>query len=221
MSQHKGALPREISSAENIRFAYRTDLRKVAETGVAQCVSRNTRQQLRRNLRDAGGNVAITAAKDKDEALAYFAELKALHIRSWEKRRKHHAFDNPIFEPFHHAVISTGIEDGSVELLRLEAGSRLLGYLYNFQRNGVVSSYQSGFAEEVARPGYLCHAAAMEHYAARGLLTYDFLAGTNQLKSSLGLERYELCWRRYRRPSLGVIAEQLAHWAVQRAKPAM
>lgn len=210
--------PKGLLCSEDCRLGYRTPLSKVGTDGLYGLVSRNTRQQLRRSLRYVGGPVQVEVAPNLETAQAYFLELKALHIRSWTRRGRKHAFDNPFFEPFHYSVISEGVCESSVDLLRITAGERVLGYLYNFKRHGVISSYQSGFADDdpALRPGYLCHAAAIAHYAAQGWQSYDFLAGTNQLKQSLGVESYDLCWRRYRRPTLGARLDRLLHRAAKR-----
>jgi CelD/BcsL family acetyltransferase involved in cellulose biosynthesis len=93
--------------------------------------------------------------------------------------------------------------------MRVSAGDRAIGYLYNFVRNGTVSSYQSGFddADTRLRPGYVCHALAIAHYAAAGMLEYDFLAGANALKQSYGSESYDLYWTRIRGSKFAVQIE--------------
>ena len=202
---------------ERRRDGFRTPLDTLGADGIASIISGNARQQLRRSLRDYGETLSLDRAPDTATALAYFSEMKALHVKSWTRRGRRHAFDNPSFETFHRALIPAGMEHGSVDLLRITAGARAIGYLYNFRRNGVVSSYQSGFDDETPtlRPGYVCHALAMAHYAKAGEKIYDFLAGTNRLKQSFGTETYELCWRHYRRPTLGFRAEHLARKVVR------
>ncbi len=150
----------------------------------------------------------------------YFERLKALHVTSWQRRGRRHAFDNSFFEPFHRALIEAGMDDDTIDLLRVRAGNRVMGYLYNFRRNGVVSSYQSGFddGDPRLRPGYVCHALAMQHYAEAGHSMYDFLAGTNRLKQSFGTERYALSWRHYRRPMLAFRAEAAVYRAARVAR---
>lgn len=103
-------------------------------------------------------------------------------------------------------------------MLRISAGDRTIGYLYNFIRNGTVSSYQSGFDDSVRgeRPGYVCHALAISHYAAAGVQHYDFLAEPNRLKQSFGSERYELYWASVRRPTLSFRAHEVARKMVGR-----
>jgi CelD/BcsL family acetyltransferase involved in cellulose biosynthesis len=202
---------------ERRKDGFRTPLGALGEGGIASLISSNARQQLRRSLRDYGDGLVLDRAHDSETALSYFAGLKELHAKSWTRRGRRHAFDGPFFETFHRALIAAGMDDDSVDLLRVRAGERAIGYLYNFRRNGVVSSYQSGFDDEAPglRPGYVCHALAMAHYARMGESTYDFLAGTNRLKQSFGTEKYELCWRHYRQPTLGFRAEHLARKAVR------
>jgi CelD/BcsL family acetyltransferase involved in cellulose biosynthesis len=198
----RGAVPDDIIAVEDCRKAFRTPLVGLGPEGIAPHLSRNARQQLRRSLRDFGGEVRVDVAPDTATAQEWFSGLKALHIRSWTRRGRAHAFDNGAFEPFHRTLIDTAGD--SVNLMRITADDQVLGYLYNFKRNGVVHSYQSGLADDdpALRPGYVCHALAIGHYARAGMTMYDFLAGTNRLKQSFGRETYEMCWRRYRRPTL-------------------
>jgi len=166
-------------------------------------LSGNSRQQLRRSIRayERAGPLSIEIARDSHTALAFFTQMKLLHVRSWSRRRRRHAFDNPFFETFHRYLIRCGAADGSVEMVRISAGDQVLGYLYNFVRNGTVSNYQTGFddSDKLLRPGYVCHALAIADYGARGMSRYDFLGGTNRLKESFGPERYELRWGHLRK----------------------
>jgi Protein involved in cellulose biosynthesis (CelD) len=202
--------PGDLIVLDDCRTAYRTPLSGLGSEGIAPVLSRNARQQLRRSLRDFGGELRISVAPDAETALGYFDKMKSLHVRSWTRRGRANAFDNPAFEPFHRTLIPAGVADGSVDLMEITGGDRVLGYLYNFKRNGIVHSYQSGFSDDdrSLRPGYVCHALAIGHYAKAGMATYDFLAGTNRLKTSFGIETYEMCWRRYRRPTVGFRIEQ-------------
>ena len=192
-------------------------LAAIGREGLGSVLSRNTRQQLAKSLRDfeALGKLAITEAANTEEAVAYFDALKELHISSFSRRRKTHAFRYPYFETFHRALIARGMPNGSIQLLRISAGERLLGYLYNFRYRNRVYAYQSGFSDEdwSLRPGYVCHAMAMELNARQGVLEYDFLAGENQLKSSLSETEYELGWHTFARPSPIIRLEAVARGA--------
>lgn len=202
---------------------YRAPLRQIASGGgLVSVLSRNGRYQLRRSIRawERHGPLTIDRAEDGVTGIEFFTKMKELHIRSWTHRGERHAFSSPFFETFHRTLIPVGIAEGSVDLLRVCAGTRAIGYLYNFRRNGTVFSYQSGFddSESRLRPGYVSHALAIAHYTAEGMSHYDFLAQANRLKQSFGTEHYELCWRRLRMPILGFRVEAAARKVVTRLK---
>lgn len=174
-------------------------------------LSANARQQIRRSLRacEALGEPRCETAKSLETALAWFDEMKAFHIASWERRGKPHGFRYQFSEEFHHALMAQGVTGGSVRLLRISAGATVLGYLYNFRRGEAEFAYQSGFdeAHSELRPGYVSHLLAMAASAAEGATRYDFLAGDNQLKRSLGRECYVLYSHRLAKPRLDLRIE--------------
>ena len=195
------ACEESFSTIERSEYGYCVPLANFTTLdGLMSSLSRNSRQQLRRSMRsyEREAPLSIEVARDAQTALAFFAQMKALHVRSWTRRGRRHAFDNPFFETFHRSLIRRGAADAAVEILRVSVGNRAIGYIYNFLRDGTVSNYQTGFddADKQLRPGYVCHALAIAHYAAAGMSSYDFLGGSNRLKQSFGSERYELC--RYR-----------------------
>jgi CelD/BcsL family acetyltransferase involved in cellulose biosynthesis len=196
--------------------AFRVDLAALRQGDgkIGALLSANARQQLARATRalKAIGPLALDAATSVAEGLAFFDELKRLHIGSWSRRGRRHSFEHPFFERFHQALISTCITSGEVELLRLRAGARAFGYLYNLRRDGHVYAYQSGFDDEDRRlrPGYVAHALAIELHAATGASCYDFMAGSNRLKASFANERYSMRWYTIQRPLLRFKAERAA-----------
>jgi CelD/BcsL family acetyltransferase involved in cellulose biosynthesis len=201
------------------RSGFAVDLSAVAAAGdIDGQLSRNARQQLRRAQRDyaASGELAVTEASSVEEALSFFAAMKKLHVASWQRRKRRHAFEAPYFEHFHRLLIERNFAAGAVQLLRLAAGGTAFGYLYNFCKDGIVSAYQSGFADGEAglRPGVVSHALAIRYNAARGAQVYDFLAGDNRLKRSFATRRYTLVWLVLRRPTMLFRLEA----AVQRVK---
>ena len=201
------------------RLGFTVDLAKVRTEGdFATLLSGNARQQLRRAQRDFAqdGDVAIAEARDADEALAFFAALKALHVQSWGRRGRRHAFSTSYFETFHRALIERSF--GAVQLLRVTVAKKPIGYLYNFKHGGRIYSYQSGFddVDRKRRPGVVSHALAIAHNAAAGAAVYDFLAGENQLKASFATDRYELTWQIVRQPRLKYRLESAARRAKQR-----
>lgn len=203
-------IPKLLRSVRNVPAFANDALAVIARDGMAATLSRNARQQLNRNLRDLSrfGALCVEEADDPATRLAWFEALKDLHIRSWSRRGKRHAFSEPYFETFHRALVSSP----AVQLLRIRAGRHVLGYLYNFRFGGAVYAYQSGFADEdgADRPGYVSHALAIEHAAKQGMARYDFLAGDNRLKRSFGPSHYTLSWASYGRPSFPLRLEAAA-----------
>ncbi|HYL34120.1 MAG TPA: GNAT family N-acetyltransferase [Stellaceae bacterium] len=203
------------------RPGFTVNLERVREAGdFAALLSSNARQQLRRAQRDYAqdGALAIAEARDAEEALAFFAALKALHVRSWQRRGQRHAFAAPYFEIFHRTLIERAFAHGAIQLLRVSVAQKPLGYLYNFRHRGRISSYQSGFddADPKRRPGAVSHAMAIAHNAAAGAKVYDFLAGENRLKASFATDRYELAWQVVRQPRLKYRMESAARRAKHR-----
>lgn len=177
-------------------------------------LSSNARQQLRRAVRhfERFGQLRLDHAAGSGEARAFFAELRELHIATWQSRGKPHAFSRPFFEAFHHELIDRHVAKGAVQLLRARAGSHLIGYLYNFRLSDRVSTYQSGFAygEKSARPGAVAHALAIRDAYHSGASTYDFLAGSNRLKESYATNGAPMLWEVVQQPRLAFRTERLA-----------
>lgn len=174
-------------------------------------LSRNTRQQLRRSLRASEklGELRIETAPSAPVALAWFEELKVLHVAHWSARGLRQTFHYPFAEKFLRCLIDTGVPEQRVRLQRICAGPIVLGYLCDFRHNGCVYAYQSGFDDAHAelRPGYVSHALAIAQAGGEGAVCCDFLGGENRLKSSLGSGPYTLSTHRFGRPALGLRLE--------------
>jgi CelD/BcsL family acetyltransferase involved in cellulose biosynthesis len=211
--------PRLLVSKRNVPAFRVCALPSIVNAGIETRLSRNARQQLRRSIRDYEqfGALRIDEAETVDKAQSYFTSLRELHIRSWTQRGKPHSFRHGFFEKFHRALIGSGIPDGSIQMLRITAGDDAIGYLYNFRRGKRIYAYQSGFdTRKRLRPGYVCHALAIAHNAARGAETYDFLAGDNRLKQSFADSHYVMSWCTYRQRKLRFQAEMIAWSAASR-----
>jgi CelD/BcsL family acetyltransferase involved in cellulose biosynthesis len=163
-------------------------------------LSANTRAQLRRSLRAYGalGPLGMRRAADAPEAHRFLDGLASLHQATWQRRGRPGAFAQPHFARFHHGLIDRALPRGEIELWRVDAGSAVIGYLYNFQFRGRVSAYQSGFdyalADHRAKPGLTCHHLAIEQGLAEGRDCYDFLAGDDRYKRSLSDGARPLHW---------------------------
>jgi CelD/BcsL family acetyltransferase involved in cellulose biosynthesis len=178
------------------------DLDVVRQSGGAYLTGRsaNTRQQLRRSDRsyERHGPIRLQPAVSVASAHAMLDQMADLHQATWQARGKPGSFAIPFFRRFHRALIATALPRGEVVLLKAAAGETLIGYLYNFLWCGRMSAYQSGFAypgeARQAKPGLTCHLAAIRDALARGLHSYDFLAGDGRYKQSLANQSHNQFW---------------------------
>ena len=175
-------------------------------------LSRNTRHQIRRALRlyETVGRLSITAARDVGEALEILDELKELHQAHWTRRGYAGAFARGFFEAFHRELIAMRFDTGEVQLLRISAGEKLFGCLYNLVKDGRVYAYQSGFhydADARLKPGLISHFLAIQYNLERGAQIYDFMAGDSRHKRSLGTDSHELTWLVVQRRHAGLQIE--------------
>jgi CelD/BcsL family acetyltransferase involved in cellulose biosynthesis len=173
---------------------------RVAGGAYLDSLSANSRYQLRRSARryGASGPLRVDRAGSPEEAHLFLDRLAVLHQATWIRRGRPGAFASPDFARFHHTLIDRTAETGAADLLRVTAGARVVGYLYNFRFRGVISAYQSGFAyddgDAHAKPGLTCHHLAAEAYLAEGADRYDFLAGDDRYKASLSNAAESLHW---------------------------
>ncbi len=170
---------------------YQIDLDRIRTSGgdFITTLSSNTRSQLRRPDRQfaALGPIRLVEATALSEAEALFEAMIPLHQDYWRSRGRPGAFASPPFVAFHRQLIRDGFPTGAIQLVRCDAGTTPVGYLYNFVRNQRVYSYQSGFNYDLlprSKPGWLCHHLAIEHNLQRGMTSYDLLAGASQFKAS-------------------------------------
>lgn len=185
--------------------AYHVDLGAVRAAGgdYLSLLSSNTRNQIKRSAKDYPGEARVTPAGDEATATTWLAEMQALNTG----RHADNAWDEPVFRAFAAEIVRTGRADGSVDLLRIDAGNVLLGYLITLRSGSTAMNYQSAFAELAspkAKPGLMAHAAAIAHYAEAGFDLYSLLAGKDRYKQSL---------------STG--AETLEWWMLERFSPAL
>jgi CelD/BcsL family acetyltransferase involved in cellulose biosynthesis len=186
------------------------DLNSIRSSGKSYLdhLSSNTRQQVRRSFRwyeQSSGRCEVQLARDRDEALRFYSDLKALHQAYWQSKGEPGAFANPFLDRFHESLIRDRFASGEVQLLHVTSGERTVGCLYNFDFAGRVMNYQSGFRYEndpKCKPGLVCHALAIEHNLALGRGVYDFLAGDDRYKQSLGTHTASFEWHVLQRPRL-------------------
>jgi CelD/BcsL family acetyltransferase involved in cellulose biosynthesis len=165
------------------------------EDGFMNSLSANTRYQVRRSDR-AYGPIRVDRAATLAEAENFLDALAVLHTATWRARGKPGAFD-PTFTAFHRALLARAHPRGEAELLRIAAGAKVIGYLYNFRHRGRVLAYQSGFDYQAGphqKPGLTCHHAAIALARREGAVAYDFLAGGDRYKTSFANASTELYW---------------------------
>ncbi len=174
------------------------DLRRNGGTYLSR-LSSNTRHQIRRSMRlyEAAAPLHLELAQTVEDALDMLGKLKALHQTYWTRRGHPGSFARGFFESFHHDLISKRFDAGEIQLLRISAGEKLIGCLYNFVKDGRVYAYQSGFdydADPRLKPGLVGHCLAVRRNLAQGARTYNFMAGDSRYKRSLGTDSHALYW---------------------------
>lgn len=188
---------------------------RAAPGGYLSLLGSNTRAQIRRAERGFG-DLTMEHAKDEAHALDVYGELVRLHRARWMRKGQPGAFADPWFVAFHERLIRARVGHGEIQLLRVRAGGATIGCLYNFVANGRVLFYQSGFTEHRdarLKPGYICHAKAVQASAEAGHDVYDLLAGRGAYKRSLATDSETLVWARIQRPLARFrVEERLRRW---------
>lgn len=175
-------------------------------------LSANSRYQLRRSQRsyERSGSLRVDRAQSETEAHEFLQSLILLHETHWQQRGSTGAFSAKATQ-FHMALIARAMPRGEIDLLRISAGKRTLGYLLNFVKNNVVHNYQSGFDYEDAtaheKPGLTSHHMAIQYYLNGGQVDrYDFLAGEDRYKFTLSDKFVSLIWFRLAASSPSLVA---------------
>lgn len=160
------------------------------------------------------GELSVEVATDPEQALATFDEL--LRLRAAREQREPEALVDPWLITLHRRLISTRLLHGEIQLVRVRTPRQTVGCLYNFSYRSRTLFYQAGFSEFAdphIKPGYLCHAAAVEHNASIGMSVYDLLGGDAAYKHCLATGETRLAWVRVqRRLARFEIETQLRRW---------
>lgn len=175
------------------------DLTRVRTQGYGRFLSANTRSKLRRSIKEYAGRgvLGVHTPQHLKECLEYFDKLVDLHQLSWAARGKRGAFVSNKAINFHKSLIEKGWRSKNIEIIRIHCGKDDVGYLYNFLYKNKIYFYQSGLYYEKGnnlRPGLVAHYLAIQHYADRQFVEYDFLAGQARYKTSLSTNQRSLGW---------------------------
>ena len=162
-------------------------------------LGKNRRAQIRRALKFYGGKggLQVQEADSPSQALKFFAELEALHTRSWLERGEPGAFANLRWTRFHEQLIRCGFPLGQTQLLKISSGATVVGLIYSFVWRSTVYVQQTGFnrwPDRRSMPGYVSHALAIAHNQAKGMAVYDLLHGDALYKRLLCNRSDHLRW---------------------------
>ncbi len=167
-------------------------------------LSKSTRWRVRRSLRglEALGDLAIKEASSVEQSLELFAQAGELHLEKWGSES---GFNNQKFVGFHRKLIEANFSSGKVRLFGLRSNGELLGSFYFFFYEGTVYFYLCGlkkFEDNNLRPGLVGHYMIIREFIKEGAAYYDFMAGEEQYKRSLGSVRETLHWFFLQRPKM-------------------
>ena len=159
--------------------------------------SKNARGQIRRAFRryEEFGEVRLEKASSMEDAKSFFAAMGKLNSEKWIACGREPIMDNSAFVNFHQQLIETGFSQGSIEMLCAKAGERHIGWLYNFCDRGRVLFYFSGFPAEQdnqLKPGLVTQVLAIEAHLKGDASVYDFMAGDDRYKQTLGARGPEI-----------------------------
>ncbi len=197
------ALPPGLGAFElSASPAYVVDLAALRASGTeyVTTLGPRTRAGLRRTRRayEAVGEPLLEVARDVDTGLAWFGELRRLHERHWQAKGEGGAFAHAGFEPFHRDLIRRGTADGFTRLSRVRAGDLVVGYLYDLVWRDRAYFYNGGLAYGALhpndRPGYLAQWLSIERHLADGRAVYEFMAGDQEYKRTLGADPRPVQW---------------------------
>ncbi len=189
-----------------------------------QQLSSSNRYYLNRSVRDfekwAGGTPTLRRVESAGELEHGKKILLALHAQRFADERPG-AFQSPRFSAFHAALMPALLSEGALDLHFIEAHGEPVAALYNIVWNGKIYFYQSGRKLEVpkgVRPGIALHAYAIRRAIGLGLREYDFLNGTSQYKTQLGIARRPIVCLRAAKPSLRETVRSGAEQAIDVAR---
>jgi len=160
------------------------------------------------------GPLTAEPARDGAEALLFLDGLKELHQRYWTSRGEPGAFAYPFFERFQKRLIQTCLPRGTVEIVRIAAGSHLIGYVYNFIYRGHVYAYQTGLSyadDSRLKPGLVSHCLCIDRHMQSGGRVYDFMAGEARYKANLGEPGPDMLYLLAERPTWPLQLERALH----------
>lgn len=199
-----------FTKRDDRRVSYTIELEPVRaqKLDFTPLVSGHARRFIRRSHKEylTLGPVVLEVAETPEQAVAFFDAMVKLHQERWTAVGKEGSFHSPYVLQLHRKVIAAQLANGEIQLLRVRAGDRDMGYLYSFIRGKRLYVYQSGFdyslLEKHGRPGLTTHVMAIQYNASLGYDVYDLMVGESQYKSTIATHREEMTWTVCHRPAL-------------------
>jgi len=201
---------RDMGREDHQRVSYGVDLSAVRDKGndYVSLLSSHARRFIRKSLKEYQklGDVQVEIAQTVEEGLHFLARLSELHQSRWIALGEPGAFNGDFFQRFHNQLVTDNLPRGEIQLLRVHAGGRDIGYLYSFVRGARLYVYQSGFdyavLEKHGRPGLVTHALAVEFNARLGFDMYDLMVGESRYKTTMSTVQESMTWTVLRKPAL-------------------
>jgi len=185
-------------------------------------LSKKTRGHIRRTTKfyETIGEIKLCQASTIEEALDMLENLIALKKLILSKKDLKSSL-NEHFIRHSTALIKSRFESGEIQMLKIQAGDMVVGYIYNFVYRGHVYFYQSGFnyeSDNKVSPGLLSNAEAIVYNARLGNKIYDFLAGDEHYKECFANKKSSMVWMRILRPSIKTFAMKILRNAQERMR---
>lgn len=189
------------------RSTHYVDLAALRESGsdyLSTVLSSNARSAVRRTARKLEsqfGELSVTVADTQEQKLAFFHEMVRLHQAHWSgEQDEHGAFGDPRILHFHESLIADATigEGEGAQLVRLDAGGQVVGYVYNLVWRGVVYFYQAGIDYprfgDFGSPGLLLLSRTIERTLEDGHARFELMAGDSEYKRKLGMAEGKMIW---------------------------
>jgi len=221
------ALPPGFRAYANVEdFSYFVDLAGLRSAGkdYEHSLSKSTRSGLRRTERAyaSKGELRLELADTSERALEWLDALGILHTRYWQAKGRPGSFGSAFFRAFHRELVASGTATGLTQLMRISAGTEVVGYLYHLVWNGWAYFYSSGLnyglLEREDRPGYLAQMLAIRHYADAGMHAYDFMAGSSEYKRMMSTHMRPMHWIRISPDTWRLALERAATAMIRRSR---
>lgn len=183
------------------------DLEEIrSKDSLEHLISNNAYSQIKRSIRlyeENFGELIYEVAENATKAQNWFVELGKLNHKRFREKKQKGVWDYPSLLQMHRALLDRCFEKGCTEVVRVRAGDKIIGYLYNFIFRGRVYFYMGGFVYEEDnkfKPGMVTHYYAILAAARNGHDIYDFMAGNQPYKKRFGKDGQKMMHLTLTRP---------------------